>query len=74
MCKFEKSYFTLMPLNNLDRISISGVHFNANCLLFYREKCGENGAEHCEGGGGVIRGKTGKFDLIIVPFCDFTVL
>jgi hypothetical protein len=57
-----------MRLSNLDRISISSVHFNANYLLSDRERCGERGAEHCEGGGGVIRGKTGKFGLIIVQF------
>jgi hypothetical protein len=58
-----------MRLSNLDIISISSVHLNANCLLSDREKCGEKGAEHCEGDrGGVIRGKTGKFGLIIVRF------
>jgi hypothetical protein len=67
----KKYYFILMRLSNLDRISINSAPFNANCLLSGREKCGEEGAERCEGCGGVMRRKTGKFGVIIVRFLQF---
>lgn len=64
----KKCYFILMRLSNLDRISISGIHFNANCLSADREKH-RKGSRALRGWReGVIRGKTGKFGLIIVQF------